>query len=236
MVAATLSTGQRFDSETGLYHYRARYYMPGIGRFLQADPVGYEAGMNLYAYCVNDPMDHTDPDGLEPENLTLASWKRILFRFDDFKGPDGKSHPRPAALSLKISFDLASGEMLGKGIQGIARTYIGSLKATLKDPAGIEFSQNNVSGYIRTPNGKQSITDGINELKAAKKDLPPIKVYANEAGTQISIDNRRLLMYKAANRAIPTVPLSKREFNLSPNVDNPNGNNQVGVRYYDPEK
>ena len=60
-------TGQRFDSETGLYHYRARYYMPSIGRFLQADPVGYEAGMNLYAHCVNDPMDHTDPNGLEDE-------------------------------------------------------------------------------------------------------------------------------------------------------------------------
>ena len=56
-------TGREFDKETGLYYYRARYYKPEIGRFLQADPVGYEAGMNLYRYCSNNPWNATDPYG-----------------------------------------------------------------------------------------------------------------------------------------------------------------------------
>jgi RHS repeat-associated protein len=46
-------TGRRFDAETGLYYYRARYYAPDDrrgGRFLQTDPVGYTADLNLYAY------------------------------------------------------------------------------------------------------------------------------------------------------------------------------------------
>jgi RHS repeat-associated protein len=34
-------TGRQFDIETGLYYYRARYYNPYLGRFLQTDPVGY---------------------------------------------------------------------------------------------------------------------------------------------------------------------------------------------------
>ncbi len=34
-------TGRRFDTETGLYYYRFRYYVPGIGRFLQTDPIDY---------------------------------------------------------------------------------------------------------------------------------------------------------------------------------------------------
>ena len=57
-------TGRRFDYETGLYYYRARYYNPYIGRFLQTDPVGYDAGMNMYAYCINNPLSYADPSGL----------------------------------------------------------------------------------------------------------------------------------------------------------------------------
>ncbi len=58
-------TGRRFDLETGLYHYRARYYSPQIGRFLQTDPIGYDDDLNLYAYTGNNPVDATDPTGMD---------------------------------------------------------------------------------------------------------------------------------------------------------------------------
>ncbi len=56
-------TGQYLDPETCLYYYRARYYSPTMGRFLQVDPVGYTADMDLYTYVGNDPTDKTDPSG-----------------------------------------------------------------------------------------------------------------------------------------------------------------------------
>jgi RHS repeat-associated protein len=57
-------TGRRYDDETGNYYYRARYYCPEIGRYLQTDPLSYIGGMNLYTYVHNDPVNRTDPRGL----------------------------------------------------------------------------------------------------------------------------------------------------------------------------
>ena len=57
-------TGRRVDPETGLYYYRARYYSPRAGRFLQPDPVGVKDDLNLYAYVKGDPVNLIDPTGL----------------------------------------------------------------------------------------------------------------------------------------------------------------------------
>jgi len=55
-------TGQMYDGVTGQYYLRARFYNPKIGRFLQGD-VYRGDGLNLYAYCQNNPVMYYDPSG-----------------------------------------------------------------------------------------------------------------------------------------------------------------------------
>lgn len=58
-------TGQAWLAEAGAWHYRARVYLPQVGRFGQPDPIGYAAGANLYGYVGADPVNWVDPMGLE---------------------------------------------------------------------------------------------------------------------------------------------------------------------------
>jgi RHS repeat-associated protein len=62
--------GYYFDIETGLYYLKARYYDPETGRFINADSIGVFDetrndinGLNLYAYCANNPVMLHDPTG-----------------------------------------------------------------------------------------------------------------------------------------------------------------------------
>lgn len=57
-------TGQAQITSLGLHYYKARWYAPKLGRFLQPDPIGYGDGMNMYAYVHNDPVNGFDPTGL----------------------------------------------------------------------------------------------------------------------------------------------------------------------------
>ena len=71
-------TGQRIDTETGLYYYRARHYSPAVGRFIQSDPIGFGGGINLQAYASNDPLNFIDPSGLYYQVSTIGNSVTII--------------------------------------------------------------------------------------------------------------------------------------------------------------
>ena len=69
--------GYYYDTETGLYYLNSRYYNPEFGRFINVDSElagvgGNMQGYNLFAYCFNNPVNMSDPDGNWPKWLTGA--------------------------------------------------------------------------------------------------------------------------------------------------------------------
>lgn len=60
------------DEGNGLYYMRHRYYDAIIGRFLQKDPLGTEAGFNFYRYVGDNPVSRIDPYGLAEDEVSGA--------------------------------------------------------------------------------------------------------------------------------------------------------------------
>jgi RHS repeat-associated protein len=58
--------GQYYDQETGLHQNWHRDYQPEIGRYVEADPIGFRGGLNLFIYVQNNPTNYTDTRGLFP--------------------------------------------------------------------------------------------------------------------------------------------------------------------------
>jgi len=86
-------TGREFDAESGLYHYRNRYYHGQVGLFVSRDPVGYIGSpLNLYEYVSSAPITSLDPTGtiieLDVLDNNVCAWRctvrgrthRVMFR------------------------------------------------------------------------------------------------------------------------------------------------------------
>ena len=69
--------GQYEDAETKLHYNDRRYYDPETGRYLTRDPIGFEGGINLYAYAGHNPINYADPTG-EFFPLIIAAGERYL--------------------------------------------------------------------------------------------------------------------------------------------------------------
>ena len=68
--------GQQYDPVSQQYYLRARYYNPVIGRFTQEDSYNVD-GLNLYAYCRNNPVYYVDPSG----NICDSAAQKIMAKF-----------------------------------------------------------------------------------------------------------------------------------------------------------
>jgi len=83
-------TGQRFEATIGLYDYRARWYDPGLGRFVSPDPLvprpDDPQSFNRYSYVDNDPVSRSDPTGLTSCEFTCGADASIVLESNEDAG------------------------------------------------------------------------------------------------------------------------------------------------------
>jgi RHS repeat-associated protein len=177
-------TGQRIDAETGgNYYYRARHYSSVLGRFLQADPVGYSAGVHLYAYVGNDPLNSADPSGLAAEIPSSASgWSSgggFSPSSSDFgtagAGPTSWSVPAPSTPSVPAG-EPTPLTPSGSGMPSSAAPPAAPVTPTVSVP-----NTYNVVQPSAAPIGPTVVGGGVG--------LSPPAVAPNFSGSPITIDN-----------------------------------------------
>ncbi|MFA7417317.1 MAG: RHS repeat-associated core domain-containing protein [Acholeplasma sp.] len=107
--------GYIYDQATQMYYLNSRYYDPYVGRFITLDDPSYLSfsdinGMNLYAYCRNNPVMYTDGYGTSPE-----WWQWLL---------SGSMVVGGVFLLFVPGMQLAGGALIGGGLGSIAGGYI----------------------------------------------------------------------------------------------------------------
>ncbi|MGD9681613.1 MAG: RHS repeat-associated core domain-containing protein [Candidatus Obscuribacterales bacterium] len=154
-------TGQRYDSETGLYHYKARYYDPTTGRFLQPDPVGYKDGLHLYAYVGNDPLDEADPSG--------TSKAKPLGIFQD--GIDYLAQDRNNGVVRRDSLNYVADKVGGKAVAVMGRqvavkvlSRVQSLKGFGENKFGHKFEEYALDRLKLAANTVKEKAQGLREV------------------------------------------------------------------------
>jgi RHS repeat-associated protein len=146
-------TGMERDEESGFQYHSARYYLPWLGRWLSADPIGIGDGLNVYRYARNNPLMYADTSGTscadsvpietnekkdkekkEKEALTEAAAVTALTGSSPGKGGKGDGGPKggngPAGGSGNAGGSI--GESILNGLKGLGK-WIGEALGKLWD-------------------------------------------------------------------------------------------------------
>lgn len=206
-------TGRRFDAETGLYYYRARYYSPEQGRFIERDPMGYVDGMGLYEYVRSNPTNLTDPFGTQTKGSFIDNSMEAMFDFlEQHQVGDRFQNALLAGAAGATSGGL-TGAIVGAGV-GSLGAGLGAVPGALvgaKFGAVSGFFGGAIDGFLSTPNASGSEVFGTGARSGAISGL-----FGGGAAAVVRVPSVTSRLTRAGDRAIKVRYRNGRTKDISP--------------------
>ncbi len=159
-------TAREDVAKAGLYYYRARYYDPGIGRFLSEDPDRFGAGIDFYPYVANNPASWQDPWGLKVfkccRDIEVNWFINGVSTALRLKHCFIKTDTKEAGMGAARGEGLPSSPCLGH-TQSAIRDHTGqAVKADCKEVTGVDEGCVNQELQIGKPTGVWSSDNNCN--------------------------------------------------------------------------
>ena len=162
---------KELHAASGLYDFGLRFYSPGMGRWMNRDPLEEEGGVNLYAMVGNDPINNADPyglDWLDDASNFSAGWGDML----TFGGTDWVRGKMGTNVVVKYNSGAYLGGQAVGAVHSIAMGSAGGLKAT-RAARSIRYARARRAARIR-----RSSSPAINRQKQAGH-IPNTAQYKN---------------------------------------------------------
>jgi len=194
-----LFQGRLYDPETNLYYYRARYFHPELGRFLQPDPKGYVDSMNLYQSFGQNGVNFIDPMG---KKLIIAGGDRyqlgeILFLLYGIIGDIGihsilrlEKYEKP----IHISDSGAAYTLPGPDLSDIGAMVV-SLETDLPIDKNVNMGLWLVNELIKSE--KEYLLGTGEEYPSAESLFTGFGEYRNTVGQLVNLDWKKDTRFKA---------------------------------------